>query len=160
VYKRIVLAYDGSVEGRAALREGALLAKRCGAKVYLLSVVAETPGMRMAEGAHSGAVAQHQGSYKAVLEQGVERLRQGGFDPVAKLVVGEPSVEIGAFAEQIGADLVVVSHRRQNMLERWWLGATGGYLVDHINCSLLISRNTISDEAFAEEIRRIGEPAE
>lgn len=159
MYKRILLAYDGSVEGRAALREGALLAKRCGAKVYLLSVVTETPGMRMAEGAHSGAVAQHQGSYKAILEQGVERLRAGGFDPVAKLVVGEPSVEIGAFAEQIGADLVVVSHRRQNFLERWWLGATGGYLVDNINCSLLISRNAMSDEAFAEELQKASEPA-
>jgi hypothetical protein len=41
MYKRILLAYDGSVEGRTALREGALLARQCGAEVFLLSVVAE-----------------------------------------------------------------------------------------------------------------------
>jgi nucleotide-binding universal stress UspA family protein len=28
MYRRILLAYDGSIEGRVALREGALLAKR------------------------------------------------------------------------------------------------------------------------------------
>ena len=35
MYKRILLAYDGSVEGRTALREGALLARQCGAEVFL-----------------------------------------------------------------------------------------------------------------------------
>ena len=38
MYKRILLAYDGSREGLVALREGALLAKRQGARVFLLSV--------------------------------------------------------------------------------------------------------------------------
>ena len=41
MYKRILLAYDGSVEGRTALREGALLARQCGAKVFLLAVLAD-----------------------------------------------------------------------------------------------------------------------
>ena len=34
MYKRILLAYDGSLEGRTALREGALLARQCGAQVF------------------------------------------------------------------------------------------------------------------------------
>ena len=42
MYKRILLAYDGSIEGRTALREGALLARQCGAEVFLLSVLADT----------------------------------------------------------------------------------------------------------------------
>ena len=41
MYKRILLAYDGSVEGRTALREGAPLARQCRAKVFLLSVLAD-----------------------------------------------------------------------------------------------------------------------
>ena len=39
MYKRILLAYDGSLEGRTALREGALLARQCDAEVFLLSVL-------------------------------------------------------------------------------------------------------------------------
>ena len=41
MYKRSLLAYDGSVEGRTALREGALLARQCRANVFLLSVLAD-----------------------------------------------------------------------------------------------------------------------
>ena len=47
MYERILLAYDGSVEGRAALKEGALLARQDKAQVFLLSVVA-TSGALMA----------------------------------------------------------------------------------------------------------------
>ena len=54
MYKRILLAYDGSIEGRTALREGALLARQCGAKVYLLSVLAETAPFLLADVAHAG----------------------------------------------------------------------------------------------------------
>jgi nucleotide-binding universal stress UspA family protein len=49
MYSRILLAYDGSVEGRTALREGALLAKQCGAQVFLLSVVTDPGTLLMSE---------------------------------------------------------------------------------------------------------------
>ena len=49
MYKRILLAYDGSVEGRTALREGALLAKQCGAEVFLLSVLTDTGTLLLSE---------------------------------------------------------------------------------------------------------------
>lgn len=159
MYQRILLAYDGSLEGRAALREGALLAQRCGAQVYLLAVLADGAGTRMAGGIDAGAVVQQQESYKAVLDDGVARLKQMGFDPVAKLVTGEPAKEIGAVAVQFGADLVVVGHRRQSVFGRWWSGPTGAYLVDHIHCSLLVGRNVISDEAFAAALAKSREPA-
>jgi len=43
-----------------------------------------------------------------------------GFNPVAKLVRGQPAQQIGNFAREIGADLIVVGHRRQNAFKRWW----------------------------------------
>ena len=39
MYKKVLLAYDGSVEGRRALREGAKLAQLCRSEVFLLAVV-------------------------------------------------------------------------------------------------------------------------
>ena len=152
MYERILLAYDGSREGLIALREGALLAKRCGAHVFLLSVLPESPGARLAEGVSGDVVGQQLASYKALLARGVEVLKQLGLEPNARLVIGEPAPQIGAFATEIDADLVVVSHRRQNLLQRWWSGATGAYISDYVDCSVLIGRNTISDEAFEAEL--------
>jgi nucleotide-binding universal stress UspA family protein len=154
VYRRIVLAYDGSVQGRAALREGALLARQVNAEVFLLSVIVEATGSRLALAAGGTQSSQQQQSYQAVLEDGVARLKQLGFAPHSKLVVGDPATEIGQFAREIGADLVVVGHQQQSAFGRWWSGPGGAYLIDHIDCSMLVSQNVVSDAAFAAELAR------
>jgi nucleotide-binding universal stress UspA family protein len=151
MYKKVMLAYDGSLEGAVALREGAILAKKCGAEVFLLSVVPHLAGLQVAEGVHGGVVAHELDRYREVLERGVDRLRKLGFEPVSKLAVGDPARVIGEFAREIRADLVVVGHRKRNMLERWWSGDAGGYISDHISCTLLIARTFVSDEAFEHE---------
>jgi membrane fusion protein, multidrug efflux system len=149
VYQRILLAYDGSIEGRTALREGALLARRFGAQVFVLSVIREAAGTKLGEGVGGGGIAQQQVEYERVLQEGMERLAALGFQASGKIVIGEPAREIAAYAEQVNADLVVVGHRRQSAVGRWWSGPSGAYLSDHIRCSLLVCRNVIDDEHFA-----------
>lgn len=148
MYRRVLLAYDGSREGRAALREGALLARKLGCPVFLLCVVAETPGMRVGEAAFAGGLAQAQETYVSLFDEAMLRLRELGYRPEGRIVTGEPAVEIARWARESGADLVVVGHRKKNLIERWWSGATGSYLLDHLGCSLLVSRRTVSDEEF------------
>ncbi len=146
MYKRILLAYDGSVEGRTALREGALLARQCVAEVFLLSVLVDPGAFLLAEVALAGVSVGVENDFTEVFNEGVARLRQLGFDPVAKMVRGEPAQEIGNFAREVGADLIVVGHRRQSAFDRWWSGPKGAYLMDYTDCSLLVARNVISDE--------------
>lgn len=156
MYKRILMAYDGSREGLVALREGALLAKQCGARIFLLSVLPETGGARVAEAVYGGVVAQQIDSYKALLAGAETTLKHHGFDPVTRLVIGEPAPQIGAFAKEINADLVVLGHRRRSLIERWWSGGTGAYISDFVHCSLLIGRNEVSDADFQVELDRAG----
>jgi nucleotide-binding universal stress UspA family protein len=145
-----LVAYDGSREGRKALREGALMVRQFGAELYILAVVAETPGMRVAEGAHAGAMAYQDEAYRNLLEEAVQGLGNFGLQVKGKLVRGEPAQEIGAYARQIKADLVVVGHRKQNVLQRWWSGPNGAYLSDYVSCSLLIARAEIGFEEFRQ----------
>jgi len=152
MYKRVVVAYDGTREGRSALREGVLMAIEHGAEVYLLAVVAETPGIRMAEGAYAGAIAHQDDAYKAILDEAVVGLRERGVPLKGRLVRGEPAQEIAEYAREVKADLVVVGHRKQSLLQRWWSGPNGAYLSDYLHCSLLIARTTIDQEAFLEAI--------
>ena len=149
VYQRILLAYDGSIEGRTALREGALLARRFGAQVFVLSVIREAAGTKLGEGVGGGGIAQQRVEYERVLEEGMARLAALGFQASGKLVIGEAAREIAAYAEQVKADLVVVGHRRQSAIGRWWSGPSGAYLSDHIPCSLLVCKNIIDDQQFA-----------
>jgi nucleotide-binding universal stress UspA family protein len=152
MYKRILLAYDGSREGLVALREGALLAKSHGAKVFLLSVVRPTAGLPMGEVVYTDTMSDQIEGYQALLNAGLAVAKQLGLDSTSKLAMGEPAPQIGAYANEIGADLVVLGHRRQNALERWWSGGTGAYVSDHVKCSVLIASRAISDADFQAEI--------
>lgn len=158
MYQRILLAYDGSIEGRTALREGALLARRFGAQVFVLSVMAETAGTKLGEGIGGGGIAQLRVEYERVLQQGMERLAALGFQAAGKLVIGEPAREIAAYAEQVNADLVVVGHRHQSAIGRWWSGSSGVYLSDHTRCSLLVCKNVIDDAHFASLLAQSAAP--
>ena len=50
-------------------------------------------------------------------------------------------------AEEIGAHLVVVGHRPQGTLARWF-GSVGSYLVKRLRCSVLVAQTEISDDEF------------
>jgi len=154
MYERILLAYDGSVEGRTALREGALLARHCGAKVFLLSVLADYDTFLAAEAAVAGISVRVEEDSTQIFNEGVARLKKLGFDPVAKIVRGHAADEIGKFAKEIEADLIVVGHRKQSAFDRWWSGPRGAYLMDYTDCSLLVARNAVSDEVIEAAFAR------
>lgn len=153
MYRKILLAYDGTTEGRRALREGAKMAQICKAEVVLLAVVDISPGLLAAEGTTSGAVEHQQETYEAVLKEGVRRLEAIGFKPESRLAVGDPAERIGHVAREIGADLVVVGHRHRNAFARWWAGSVASDLVSQLDCSLLIGQKDLADSEFPEVIR-------
>ena len=157
LYKKVLLAYDGSVEGRRALREGAKLAQFCGAEVFLLAVVEISSGAVTLEGGFAIPVEEQIATYKAILEEGVERLKIMGFSPTARLGMGAAGQEIAGVAEEIGANLVVVGHRPTGPLARWWFGSVGSYLIKHLRCSVLVAQTEIGDDQFA---RLLTMPAE
>src|SRR5258708_24592897 len=143
LYKKVLLAYDGSVEGRLALREGAKLAQFCGAEVFLLAVVEPSFGATL-EGGAIIPMDDQIATYKAILEEGVKRLKAMGFSPTARLGMGAAGQEIAGVAEEIGANLVVVGHRPSGPLARWWFGAVVTDLLNHLRCSALVAQAEIT----------------
>jgi nucleotide-binding universal stress UspA family protein len=160
MYERILLAYDGSLESRSALREGALLAMRYGSKIFLLAVMPVSSGVYLAEGAAAGTIDQMEAAYQRVLDDGLTRLKDNGFNSSGALARGDPSKVISEYAKATQADLVVLGHRKQSFVNRWWAGASGGYLIDQLDCTILICRNTGNEAKVAAELERLrGAPA-
>jgi nucleotide-binding universal stress UspA family protein len=158
MYKKVLLAYDGSIEGRLALREGAKLAQLCGADVFLLAVVETASSVAALEGGVMISMDEQFEIYKGILAEGVERLKAMGFSPTARLGMGAPGPEIVGVAEEIDANLVVVGHRPQGPLARWLFGNVGTYLVKHLRCSVLVAQTEISDDQFAQLIVASAQP--
>ena len=142
MYERILLAYDGSEEGRKALKECADLAVAVKAEVHLLAVIPFYAGMMVVEGmVMENDFEQEKKRYQAILDEGLARLRDRGFESVqGTLANGEPVDEIVARAKAIKADLICVGHRKaKGWTERWWRGSVGKTLTDHAGCSVLIA---------------------
>src|SRR5678815_4978803 len=91
MYKKVLLAYDGSIEGRHALREGAKLAQLCRSEVFLLAVV-EVSSIMTPEAGRTIPIELQTEVYKAILAEGCDRLRALGFTPNARLEVGDAAV--------------------------------------------------------------------
>jgi nucleotide-binding universal stress UspA family protein len=149
MYKKVLLAYDGSIEGRRALREGAKLAQLCRSEVFLLAVI-ELSSMMIPETGFTVSIDEQNANYKAILAEGVERLTALGFSPTSRLEMGDAGQKIAEVAEEIGAHLVVVGHRPQGPLARWWFGSVGSYLVKRLRCSVLVAQTEISDDEFEQ----------
>src|SRR5271154_1521987 len=149
MYTKVLLAYDGSIEGRRALREGARLAQLCGAEVFLLAVV-ELPSAVTADAGVAIPIGNQTANYESTLAEGVERLKALGFSPTARLEAGDPGQKIADVAEEIGAQLVVVGHRPQGRLARWWFESVGSYLVKRLRCSVLVGQTEISDDELEQ----------
>lgn len=147
MYQTILLAYDGSRDGRAALQQGAELAGSFKAKVWLLAVVAPQHGVALAEAASPSDVPQREcDRIVHDLQAGAEMLRADGLKVETRLASGTPAAEIGRVAREIDADLIVVGHRPLTAVARWWSGSTGTSLLAHAPCSLLVALPAHDDE--------------
>ena len=158
MYKKVLLAYDGSIEGRRALREGARIAQLCNAEVFLLAVAEVLAGTGTPEGGFALPIGEQVEIYQKILDEGAERLRAMGFSPTTRLGMGEAGREIAGVANEIGANLVVVGHRPDGPLARWWFGSVGTYLIEHLRCSVLVAQTEISDDQFAEMTGAAAQP--
>lgn len=140
-YRKILLAYNGSQEGRHALLECADLAGFLGAETCLLAVASMPPSLFLTEGfVPEELLEEEKKRTQAILDEGIRTLRERGFNASGQLAVGEPVEEICRFAKSMSADLIVVGHNQHtSFAARWWKGSVGATLLDHAPCSILVA---------------------
>jgi nucleotide-binding universal stress UspA family protein len=144
-YQKILLAYDGSQEGKRALLECADLASFLQADTCLLAVATMPPSLFLTEGfVPEELLEEEKKRTQAVLEEGIRTLRDRGFNAAGQLAVGEPVEEICRMAKSMSADLIVVGHNQKtSFAARWWKGSVGASLLDYAPCSLLIALSKV-----------------
>ena len=140
-YRKILLAYNGSAEGKRALLECAELANFLGAETHLLAVASMPPSLFLTEGfVPEELLEEEKKRTQTVLDEGIATLKARGFAAAGHLAVGEPVEEICRLAKELSADLIVLGHNQNtSFAARWWKGSVGASLLDYAPCSLLIA---------------------
>ncbi len=138
MYQNILLAYDGSPDGREALAQAKNLASVSGATVRLLAIIDPSENVLVFEG--MSFIQDNQRLVtQSVLDAGVRRLQGAGCTATSDVRYGNPAEQIVLSAREMEADLIVVGHRDQGSLARWLNGSVGASVLHHAPCSVLVA---------------------
>jgi nucleotide-binding universal stress UspA family protein len=148
MYRKILIAYNGTQGSRYALDECIRLAPGPTAEIHLLAVV--IPPAPVLIGEYAAAVvinveeemvaAKHE--MERQLSIGHAHLADAGLNVIKHLEVGDPVNAISEVAEKLGIELVIIGHsRQQSWAARWWRSSTDTLLIEKVRCSLLLATN-------------------
>lgn len=142
MYQKILLAYDGSPDGREALAQARSLASMSGATVRLLAIIDPSENMLLVEAMPSVPDNQRFVA-QSVLDAGVRRLQSVGCAATNDVKYGNPAEQIVLSAREMEADLIVIGHRDQSALARWLNGSVGASILHHPPCSVLVAVKSV-----------------
>ena len=126
MYKRILLAYDGSESGQKALLDCRELAEWSRSELYLIAVMPPPAAFIGGEGGiyDPEREKEEELAYREMLSDGLKRLADAGHDAKGEVLMGDAVDEISRYAKKAGADLIVVGHKHlEGWARRWWRGS-------------------------------------
>ncbi len=141
MYKRILLAYDGSEPGQQALLDCQEIAQWSHSELTLIAVMPLPLSVIGPEGGVYDEAAQtdEKTRFQETLDLGLRRLADKGLAARGEVVTGDAVSEIVSCAQRIEADLIVVGHKHlDGWAARWWRGSISKALIEHAPCSVLV----------------------
>jgi len=145
MFKRILVAIDGSDAARAALGESIELARRIQARVRILHVINQMPwsGSTVSGEVLQGLMDGLRGTGESLLHEALRSARAAGIDADTRLVEA-PGADAGEYVTKAagawGADLIVCGTHGRRGLRRAVIGGDAEYIVRHCAVPVLVVR--------------------
>jgi nucleotide-binding universal stress UspA family protein len=142
VYKKILVATDGSEHTEKAIRYAVELARLAEAKIYALYVVdtAAFATIPMDVAWESMYELLHQEGREATGKV-AELCAKAGVDVEEKLIEGHPAEEIMRISEELGVDVIVVGSIGRSGLERFLIGSVADKVMRNSMIPVMVVRN-------------------
>jgi nucleotide-binding universal stress UspA family protein len=141
MYRKILVAYNGTPESRSALDELVRFAPDPSAEVHLAGVV-HYPSAYLLAGEYvpEVALADERDHMEADLKDAHALLAGKGLNVIDHLVVGEPGDVLAKLVTELGIELLILGHpRTRSFALRWWRGSVDAVLIERVRCSILIA---------------------
>jgi len=138
MFTKILVGYDGSKGGKAALQRAAVLAREYNAQITALWVREPLPRHSDLPGEPEGEAEAADEYFRERQKEVAEVAAQHGIKIGCEIQRGHPAKTIVNFAKDGGYDLIVVGHSDHSELWGRLLGDTADRISDHAHCSVLI----------------------
>ena len=138
MFKKILVGYDGSKGGKAALQRAAMMSRQVGAEITVVWVREPLPRHSDLPGEYEEEAEAADEYFKERQKEVAEAAAQHGLQIKCEIRRGHPAKTIVKFADEGRYDLVVVGHSDHSELWGRLLGDTADRISDHAQCSVLI----------------------
>ncbi|MFB6490151.1 MAG: universal stress protein [Thermoproteus sp. AZ2] len=139
MFRRILVAYDGSQHAKRALDVAIDLAKKYGAELHVVEVVDTATLLGLSMGpVPPDVVDSIREKAKADLADAKSRAEAQGVRAETAMLEGDPAGTIIDYAERIGADLIVTGSRGLSTVKRLFLGSVSTGVVTHAKKPVLV----------------------
>ena len=145
MFRRILVAFDGSAASRLALDECMRLAPGTDSDVHLVGILHPPPIYLLAgEFVAEPPADDGREALEADLDAARAQLSNAGIKVHAQLQSGDPIDIITRVAQQLDIDLVILGHPRSTRFaQRWWRGDVDALLIERIRCSILLAADPL-----------------
>lgn len=137
MFKRILVAYDGSDGAKLALAKAGKIAEVGKADIHILTVGRIPEHAETIDKAQK-AKDQAKAFYSKIIEEVSGLLKKQGLNASTHMEFGKPGDVILRVAEELGVNLVVLGTKGQSALTGKFLGTTVDKVVDQARCSVLL----------------------
>jgi nucleotide-binding universal stress UspA family protein len=139
MFRKVLVAYDGSEGAKLALNKARQIAQAANAEIHVLAV-GRIPEYAETVSEVEEEKEQAQTYYSKIMDQAATELNRQGLSPSVHIEFGKPADTILRVAEELEADLVVLGTHPHAAVRRRFLGATVDKVIDHAHCSVLVIR--------------------
>jgi len=139
-YRKILVAYNGAPESRAALEEAVRIAGGEPIEVHVAAVMNTAAYLVAGEYVPEMTLAAGREELEADVKEAEAKLKQRGLNVQSHLVIGEPVDVIARLVDSLGVDLLILGHSRaKSFAMRWWRGSVDTMLIERVRCSIVIA---------------------
>lgn len=139
MYRKVLVAYDGSPHARKALAAGLELAQCCGCELHAVAV-ANLPDYAGTVSEVDDMVTRARDFYQKELEEAARRAAWKNIELHTHLAFGHIGETIVRFAREHNFDLIVVGSHGWSAIQRLVMGSVSSYVVRHAPCAVLVEK--------------------
>lgn len=135
---RVVVALDGSPVAERAIALSSVIADTFGGPLTLVRVLESRHGNGELRGLDAFAWEAERNQAHDYLSHAQQRLEQAGASVDVSLMEGAPAEQVLSLAQQVGANLLLVTSHGQGGPSRWRLGSTAQKITNRADASILL----------------------
>jgi nucleotide-binding universal stress UspA family protein len=139
MFKKILLATDGSHQAQAVIRYARELALRDDAQLIVVHAFPSIPAY-LGEPWREQFIESHTQEARRITEKAAAELREAGIDVDVEVLEGPAASAILKVAEERGCDLIVMGHRGQGEYTSLMLGSVAHRVLAHAHVPVLVVR--------------------